>query len=324
MWRAARLYAAAPRTSSATANPNTSADPCLEWGFSPGSLLPSSPRSSTPGCRTIRRLRRCWPAPLRCPPSPRWSWTPLRPQPVRPATAVGWVRIPLNLWKWRRRERTKPLGWREHWSMRRRKAESPWGSWPALVRAACRRQKPLTCSCHCWRRGAAYDTIPACRFVRRASWSLRSDQFVGLLMTVCNLGGQRLQHYLSRHGQHYRRTRLRQGVLPFKPGGGGLSNHPIHQSQGSIFISVHDTRFCRIWISIYALQQQFSCRIHLMILLILFPRFFILITEHCVARPLKGPPPSVSSLQSNTTRFTLLMEHLHGFLFRVNQVWSWT
>lgn len=167
MWRAARLYAAAPRTSSATANPNTSAGPCLEWGFSPGSLLPSSPRSSTPGCRTIRRLRSCWPGPLRCPPSPRWSWTHLRRQPVRPATAAGWVRIPLNLWKWRRRRgRTKPLGWREHWSTRRRKAESPWFSWPALVRAACRRQKPLTCSCHCWRRGAAYDTIPACRFVR--------------------------------------------------------------------------------------------------------------------------------------------------------------
>lgn len=42
-------------------------------------------------------------------------------------------------------------------------------------------------------------------------------------------------------------------------------------------------------------KWQFSWRIHLMILIILFPRFFILITEHCVADPFKGTPPPASS-----------------------------
>lgn len=47
-----------------------------------------------------------------------------------------------------------------------------------------------------------------------SSSSFRLNQFIGLLMAACNPGGQRLQHYLSQHGQHYRRTRLGQGVVP--------------------------------------------------------------------------------------------------------------
>lgn len=165
MLRAALLSGATPRTSSAaTVNPTTTPDPSPGWEFAPGSLLLSSPRSSTPSYRTMRSLRNCSPTPLHCLPFLQWSSIHRHPRPrlLSPVAAGELFWILWNLWKWRR---TKPLSQREGWSMRKRKVERLWDSWPALVWATCQQRKPLTCSCHCWRREAAYDTILACRLV---------------------------------------------------------------------------------------------------------------------------------------------------------------